>query len=154
MPLVQPGYQVYIEFWKNKIIPNLDIKYVIKDSFAVMRAADFALATSGTATLELMLHKLPMVVAYKTDWLTYHIVKHLVHAKYIALPNLLADAPLVPELIQKSANPQQLAATLLALIENVDLQYRQIERFNELHKLLAQSASVTAAKAVSDLLYP
>lgn len=154
MPLVQPAYETYVEFWKNKIIPEAQIKYVIKDSHAAMRAADFALVTSGTATLEVMLHKIPMIVAYKTDWLTYQIVKRLVHVKYISLPNLLADAPLVEEYIQKDADPNVLSAALLALIDNVELQYTQIEEFNKLHKLLAQDAALTAAKAISDMLYP
>lgn len=57
MPLVQPAYQEYVEFWKNKLALGLVIQYVIADSYKVMRAADFAIVTSGTATLELMLHK-------------------------------------------------------------------------------------------------
>lgn len=153
MPLVQPAYEIYVEFWRNKIIPDVEIKYVIKNSFAAMRAADFALVTSGTATLEVMLHKIPMVVAYKTDWLSYHIAKRMVKVKYISLPNLLADAPIVTEFIQMDARPHLLAITLLALIDNVDLQYRQIDKFNQLHKLLAQSATVTAARAVAGMLF-
>lgn len=152
MPLVQPAYEIYVEFWKKKIFPELEIKYVIKDSFAAMRAADFALVTSGTASLEMMLHKVPMIVAYKTDWLSYNLVKHLIKVKFIALPNLLADKMLVPEYIQKEATPEKLAMALLVLIENIELQYLQVEQFNRLHKLLAQSANVTAAKAVSGLL--
>lgn len=154
MPLVQPAYEQYIEFIKNKIAPNLHITYVIKDSHAVMRAADFALVTSGTATLEVMLHKIPMLVAYKTDWLTYKIVKRLIKVKYIALPNLLADKLLVPEYIQYAAEPEQLANGLLALIDQPDLQFRQVDAFNELHKILQQDASLVAAKAISGLLYP
>lgn len=154
MPLVQPAYEQYIEFIKNKIAPNLHITYVIKDSHAVMRAADFALATSGTATLELMLHKIPMLVAYKTDWLTYKIVKRLIRVKYIALPNLLADKLLVPEYIQYATDPEQLASGLLALIDQPDLQLRQVDAFNQLHKILQQDASLVAAKAISGLLYP
>ncbi|HSX19938.1 MAG TPA: lipid-A-disaccharide synthase [Gammaproteobacteria bacterium] len=154
VPLVQAAYQTFIEFWKNKLAPELEIKYVVKDSFAVMRAADVALVTSGTATLEVMLHKIPMVVAYKTDWLTYQVGKRLIKTKYIALPNLLADDPVVPELIQNAATPQQLADALLALMDNVSIQYKQVEKFNELHKILEQDASFKAAAAITELLYP
>lgn len=154
MPLVQSAYETYVEFWKQKIIPDLDLKYVHKDSFAVMRAADFALVTSGTATLEVMLHKIPMIVAYKTDWFTYQIVKRLIQVKYIALPNLLADAALVPEYIQYDAKAKLLASGLLALIENYSLQCKQVDEFNRLHKILACNASSTAARAVTSLLYP
>jgi lipid-A-disaccharide synthase len=154
MPLVQPAYHQYIEFLKNKIDPELQIKYVVKNSYAVMRAADFALVTSGTATLEVMLHKIPMIVAYKTDWLTYQIVKRLIKVKYISLPNLLANAPLVQEIIQNDLTPQTLANSLLALIDNHDLQSKQLETFNRLHKQLEQNSSVVAAKAISALIYP
>lgn len=150
MPLVQKSYKDYVEFYKNKIAPDLPLQYVVADSHAVMRAADFAIVTSGTATLELMLHKVPMIVAYKTDWLTYNIVKLLIKAKYIALPNLLADAPLVTEYIQNEATAQNISAKLLELINNRDLQQQQIIQFNKSHKILAQNASATAAKAICD----
>lgn len=153
IPLVQPAYETYIEFWRKKISPELEIKYVYKDSFAAMRAADFALVTSGTATLEVMLHKIPMLVAYKTDWFTYQIVKRLIQVKYIALPNLLANAALVPEYIQHNAKAELLANGLSELIESYSLQSKQIDEFNKLHKILALNASATAAKAISGLLY-
>ncbi len=153
MPLVQSAYQQYIEFWKNKLAPELTIQYVVADSYKVMSAADFAIVTSGTATLEMMLHKVPMLVAYKTDRITYTIVKRLVKTKYIALPNLLADAPLVSEFIQKQANPETLATALLELINNNELQNKQITEFNRIHKELAQNASVVAAKAISEMIY-
>lgn len=153
MPLVQHAYVEYVEFLRNKLAPELIIKYVIGDSYKVMSAADFALVTSGTATLEMMLHKVPMLVAYKTDWITYQIVKRLVKTKYIALPNLLADAPLVSEFIQGQANPMQLATTLLELINDNELQNKQVTEFNRLHKDLAQDASLVAAKAISEMIY-
>ncbi len=153
MPLVQAAYQEYVEFWRNKLAPELIIEYVIADSYKAMRAADFALVTSGTATLEVMLHKVPMIVAYKTDWITYQIVKRLIKTKYIALPNLLADSALVSEFIQNQANYKQLAEALLALIANNELQYTQIAEFNKLHKELAQNASFVAAGAISGMIY-
>lgn len=154
IPLVQPAYQEYVEFFKNKIAPELPIQYIIGDSYRVMRAADFAMVTSGTATLEIMLHKIPMIVAYRSDWITYHIVKHLIKTKYISLPNLLADAAIVSEYIQYNATAENLSKGLLELIQNKDLALKQVAKFNELHKLLAQNASATAANAVCDILYP
>ncbi len=94
-----------------------------------------------------------MLVAYKTDWLTYQIAKRMVKVKYISLPNLLADIELVHEYIQKDANPEALAKGLLELIENAELQNKQTRRFTDLHKILQQGASASAAKAVDDMLY-
>ncbi len=152
IPLVQPAYEAYVEFWKQKIIPDLNIKYVIEDSYAALRAADFALVTSGTATLEVMLHKVPMLVAFKTNLVTYEIVKRLIKVKYIALPNLIANYALVPEYIQKAANPKALAAGLLELMNNPTLQYKQTSKFNELHKSLQNGASQTALDAINKLV--
>jgi len=152
IPLAYAGHQEYIEHWKQKIIPDVDLQYVLRDSHAVMRAADFALVTSGTATLEMMLHKKPMIVAYKTNWFTYKIVKSLIKVKYIALPNLLADSLIIPEYIQRAANSKNLAAALLALIDSKELQTIQTSKFTELHKTLQQGASQKAAAAIDDLL--
>jgi len=152
IPIVYIGHQIYIEHWKAKIIPNIDLKFVLADSYALMRAADFALVTSGTATLEMMLHKVPMIVAYKTNWLTYKIVKALIKVKYIALPNLLANSGVVPEFIQQTAKPKILAAALLELINSEAAKHAQIEKFKQLHQQLKRGGSQTAAGAIDNLL--
>ncbi len=152
MPLVREPYQEYVEFWKNKIVPSASIKFVIRDSFAVMRAADFAITTSGTATLELLLHKVPMLVAFKTNRPTYELVKRMVKVKHIALPNLLNDNEIVPEYIQQAANPKALSDGLLQLIDSAELQNKQLSAFTNLHKQLQQGASEKAADAICKLL--
>lgn len=152
MPLVYHGHQQYIEYWKKKIIPNIDIKFVIGDSYTVMREADFALVTSGTATLEVMLHKIPMIVAFKTNFFTYKIVKFLIKVKYIALPNLLSNKQVIPEYIQHAATPENLSRALVELISSLELQHNQINQFNKLHLQLKQSASEKAADAIMELL--
>jgi lipid-A-disaccharide synthase len=72
----------------------------------VMSAADVVVLASGTATLEAMLLKKPMVVVYKLHWLTYWIVRLLSSARYISLPNLLANQALVPELVQNEVTSE------------------------------------------------
>lgn len=152
IPLVYPAHQTYIEFWKEKIIPDIELKYVIADSYAVMRAADVALVTSGTATLEMMLHKTPMIVAFKTNRPTFELVKRLVKTKFIALPNLLDDSSVVPEYIQQAANAKDLAAGLLELLDSENLQQQQISKFMQMHKKLQRGAAHKAAVAISELL--
>lgn len=146
------GHAQYIEILAKKLAPNADIECVVADQHTVMAAADCALVTSGTATLELMLHKKPMLVAYKTNWVTYQIVKALIKIKYIALPNLIANKPLVTELIQASANPREIAKNLLKLIEDKTLRDSQIKVFIEQHKQLQQNANMQAVTAISELI--
>jgi lipid-A-disaccharide synthase len=118
----------------------------------VMAAADVVLLASGTAALEAMLLKRPMVVAYKLSPLTYWLAKRLVKVKNVSLPNLLANETLVPELIQHDATPEKLGQAVLSYLEDTSLNHRVNQRFNEIHQSLRQDASQQAATAVLDLI--
>ena len=78
-------------------------------SHQVMLACDVVLLASGTATFEAMLLQRPMVVVYQLNALTYHVAKRLIKVPYVALPNILANQPIVPELIQNAATPSAIA---------------------------------------------
>lgn len=118
-------------------------------SHEALAACDAVLIASGTATLEALLYKRPMVVAYRVAGLTYRILKRLVKSLYISLPNLLAGRLLVPELIQDAATPQALAATLSPLLDDGS---QQVEFFDAIHRALRQDASAQAAEAVLQLV--
>ncbi|MNO86350.1 Lipid-A-disaccharide synthase [compost metagenome] len=118
-------------------------------SHEALAACDAVLIASGTATLEALLYKRPMVVAYKLAPLTYRILSHLVKSPYFSLPNLLAGRALVPELIQDAATPEALAQTLLPLLDDSRV---QTDSFDAIHRTLRQNASEQAADAVLDLL--
>ena len=122
----------------------------------VMIAAEATLLASGTAALECMLCKSPMVVGYRMKPLTYFLAKRLVKSRYISLPNLLADEMLVPELIQQDCSAEKLAAALspyLATTESaVQNRHHLIQRFTALHQLIQCDADKQAAQAVIDLL--
>ena len=117
-----------------------------------MAAADAVLVTSGTATLEVMLHKKPMVVAYRMHPLTYFIAKRLIKVPYIALPNLLAQECLVSEFIQEKAQPEVMAKVLMNYLNpSFDLK-ALVKRFDDLHQVLKAGGSETAARAIDYLL--
>jgi len=152
MPLTQPAYQDFVEYWREKLTPELEIKYAIDASSLVMTAADIALVTSGTATLEMMLHKTPMVVAYKTSRVNYEIGKRMIKVSHISLPNIIAGDGVVPEFIQQDATPEQLSQAVLALLNSKELQHQQKEKFASMHQVLQQGASNKAANAVIEML--
>jgi lipid-A-disaccharide synthase len=117
-----------------------------------MAAADVVLLASGTAALEAMLLKKPMVVAYRLSALSYPLARLLVKVDSVSLPNLLAGEKLVPEFIQKAANPEQLSAAVLAFFEQPQRSAALRQRFSEIHKTLQQDASHSAAAAILELV--
>jgi lipid-A-disaccharide synthase len=137
---------------KQKVAPNLNIEIVDGNSRDVIARADAVLLASGTATLETMLLKKSMVVAYRMSPLTYFIAKKLIKTKFIALPNLLANKLLVPEFIQEQATVENLGNALLKCLVETRFIASLIEEFTELHKQMRCNASEQAAKVVLSLL--
>ncbi|MBI6551645.1 lipid-A-disaccharide synthase [Pseudomonas sp. LY-1] len=128
---------------------NLPLTLLDGQSHLALAACDAVLIASGTATLEALLYKRPMVVAYRLAPLTFWILKRMVKSPYISLPNLLAQRLLVPELLQDDATPAALAQTLLPLIDGGEEQTRG---FDEIHRTLRRDASNQAADAVLTLI--
>ena len=118
----------------------------------VLGAADAAMVASGTATLEAMLMKCPMVVAYKVDVLTYAIGKMLVKTDYLALANLVAGKGLVNERIQSEARVETLVDDMEKLLQEGGIREDMLDEFKKLHSALRLDASRTAANAVLSLL--
>jgi lipid-A-disaccharide synthase len=130
----------------------LPVTLVAGRSREVMAAADVVLLASGTATLEAMLLKKPMVVGYRLAALSYRIMSRLIKIPYIALPNLLAREQLVPELLQDEATPEKLCAAVLDQLENTGEREHVRAAFRDLHEQLRQGADEQAAIGISDLL--
>ena len=128
---------------------NLPLTLLDGQSHLALAACDAVLIASGTATLEALLYKRPMVVAYRLAPLTFWILKRMVKSPYISLPNLLAQRLLVPELLQDDATPEALAETLLPLIDGGEEQTRG---FDDIHRTLRRDASNQAADAVLTLI--
>ncbi|WP_431688304.1 lipid-A-disaccharide synthase [Hahella sp. NBU794] len=151
IPAANQARRVQIEQQLQSHGGRLPVTLIDQHSRECMMAADAILLASGTATLEAMLVKRPMVVAYKLATLSYWIMRRLLKAKYISLPNLLADRALVPELIQHDATPSKLGG---ALLKELDVERRRsLEgEFEGLHKLIRQNASVVAARAIAELI--
>ena len=131
---------------------KLSVTIVRGRSRDVMAASDVVLLASGTATLEAMLLKKPMVVGYRLSGFSYALLSKLVKVPHVALPNLLAKRQLVPELLQDDATAESLGAAVLERLENTKERVRLKEAFTDLHHTLRQGADEKAAQAISDLL--
>ena len=158
VPLINQKRRQQFEQIKQRVAPELDMILLDGNARAAMIAAEATLLASGTAALEAMLCKSPMVVGYRMKPFTYFLAKRLVKTQYISLPNLLADEMLVPELIQEDCNPTNLAEKLsLYLSEDksaVQNRHVLLQRFAELHQMIQCNADQQAAQAVIDLLEP
>ena len=131
---------------------DLPVRLVMGHSQQVMAAADVVLMASGTTTLEALLLKRPMVIAYKMAPLSYAIMSRLVRVTYVGLPNLLAGESLVPELLQDKAEPAQLGAEILNYLRSPKKVAALQDRYYAIHQQLRKDANVTAANAVAALL--
>jgi lipid-A-disaccharide synthase len=150
VPCINEARRLQIESLLRERAPELPVTVLLGHSREVMAASDAVVLASGTATLEAMLMKRPMVVAYRVSPITHWIMKRLLKAPFVALPNLLAGRELVPELIQDRATPENIGRALLDVLERQDS--GQIETFVQLHQQLKCSASERAANAVSEML--
>ena len=147
LPCASPQRREQIE----QLLQGRELPLTLLDgqSHVALAACNAVLIASGTATLEALLYKRPMVVAYRLAPLTYWILKRMVKSPYVSLPNLLAQRLLVPELLQDAATAEGLAQTLLPLLDNGDA---QTAGFDAIHRTLRRDASNQAAEAVLNLI--
>ncbi|MBP6626880.1 MAG: lipid-A-disaccharide synthase [Arenimonas sp.] len=123
-------------------------------SHALMVASDVVLLASGTAALEAMLAKRPMVVGYRISALTYRIVMGLglMKVNRYSLPNVLANEPIVPELMQDDCTPENLGEAVMQWFRQPEAREALLPRYVAIHEKLRRNASATAAEAVAQLM--
>lgn len=131
---------------------DLTVQLVDGQSQLCMAASDAVLMASGTTTLEAMLLKRPMVVAYKMARLSFAIISRLLKVPYVSLPNLLANKPLVPEFLQEQATAENLSNALLEILNAPNKVAAMQQSFAEIHADIRRDASRAAARAILELL--
>jgi len=141
----------------NEATRGLDVsraKLIPQKAREIMAAADVVLTASGTASLETLLTKRPMVVAYKMVPLTYWLLRRLGVSKlpYFSLPNLLAGRPLVPEFVQDQVRPDVLGPAVLGALDGSALKPGWYDAFTDIHRQLRCDASASAAREVLALV--
>ncbi|HTM63568.1 MAG TPA: lipid-A-disaccharide synthase [Gammaproteobacteria bacterium] len=137
----------------KRLTPELPLHIFTRRTHDVLAAADAVIVTSGTATLETMLLKKPMVIAYRMPWLTHQIAKIVVKSLYIGLPNLLANELLVPELIQQEANPENIARHIAEYLNSPEKTEQLQNRFAEIHKSLRQDAAESLSDSILSVMH-
>jgi len=136
----------YLEY-----IGEADVKFVSNKTYDLLSIAHAALVTSGTATLETALFKVPQVVCYKTSGLTYVLAKNFVKIKYISLVNLVMDKLMVTELIQDNCNTEVLIFELTKILEGKERQ-KMLANYQVLQqKLGGKGASENLANYILNL---
>ena len=151
IPCVRPDFVPLIER-AAEALPELDIRICQDDARQALTACDGAIAKSGTGTLEAMLLRRPMVVAYRLGAASHALARLLVRTDYVALPNLLAGRELVPERLQRQATAEKLADALLDELDKPALLAETQQAFSMLHLELRRDANERAADAVMELL--
>jgi lipid-A-disaccharide synthase len=154
VPLVNDRLRALFEAQLRRLAPDLPLTLVDGQSRTVIAAADCVLTASGTATLETLLLKRPMVVGYRVHPLTYSLVKGLglVKVPYVAMANLLAGRGLAPEFLQGRCRPDLLAPALLAFIEDPVRAAEIAAEYGRIHAGMRHNAARQAARAVLGLI--
>lgn len=101
----------------DRFLDGRNVRLLSNKTYDLLEHAHAALVTSGTATLETALFKVPEVVCYRGSWISYQIAKRIITLKYISLVNLIMDAPVVTELIQDDLNTANLKRELGKLLD-------------------------------------
>lgn len=152
---VYPEYQFVIAgapsqeiAFYNTFIKDASVKLLVNKTYDLLTMADAALVTSGTATLESALFKVPQVVCYKGSNISYQIAKRIIKLDYISLVNLILDRAAVTELIQHEFNTQRLKEELDSILEGTNRR-KLFEDYYELEqKLGGAGASEKTAKLI------
>ena len=124
------------------------------DTYNLLAAADVAIVTSGTATLEAALLGCPMVVAYRMSAFSYALARRLVKVPFIAMPNLLLGRAVVPELVQDQAVAPTIAREAAALLGDSTRRATMRDDFEEIRRLLVRPGAVDRAAALALELLP
>jgi lipid-A-disaccharide synthase len=151
VPASGPSREKQINTIIDSLVPDLPIRILNGRAQLAMACADVVLVNSGTATLEAMLLKRPMVMSYRLGDFTYAIVSRMTENDYFALPNILAGKELVAELIQDDATPENLSRELLMRLRK-PADKELLAAYTEIHLELRNNAAAKAAEAILSII--
>jgi lipid-A-disaccharide synthase len=143
----------------SQMAKSLEVEYFLvekEEKEAAFFASNFAVAKSGTNTVELSLYQIPMIVVYKLNFLTHFLVKRMVKINFANLVNLILNREVIPEMLQKKCEGEKIAAALEKLMSNKSEAQRQIDESKKALKLMGlgfvQNPSQKAAQEILRIL--
>ena len=152
-PMAGPKQRaLFTELVAGNGLADVPITLLDGDAHTAIAAADTVLVASGTATLEVALHKKPMVIAYKVVWASWQLMRHMGYLPWIGLPNILAREFVVPELLQDAATPQAMAEAIWRQLEDTQGRARLVQRFTDMHHSLLKNSAQESADAVMRII--
>ncbi len=132
-----------VNFIKGRIRnnPTKNIKLIKGKVDEILSSANIAIAASGTASLQIALHKKPMIIIYKGSWISYFIWKMVRLIPHVSLPNILLNENFVPEMLQHRATPNLLSEKACEMIKDKKYLQKIESKFKKLHKDLKRDTS-------------
>ena len=143
-----------MDMYKKIIGPSgLDIKIAESDAYNVVGSADFAIVTSGTATLETAIIGTPLVIVYKANLLTYLVYKFVATIPFLGIVNIIAGKEIAPEMLQYDATPENISSTVVSILSDPGKLKEMKEGLAGVKSSLgAPGARMRAAKAVLSVI--
>ncbi|WP_440937934.1 lipid-A-disaccharide synthase [Candidatus Pelagibacter sp.] len=141
------------DFIKNFIsknnIENVDVISDDKIKDLILSKSIFAISKSGTVSLEICSHKIPSIIIYKMNFMNFMIVKFLVKIRFANIINIINDKEIIPELIQKECNPDEIYKSVTYLLKNPDMMKEQIKQCQKtLDEIKSKTSSADEAANV------
>ena len=153
IPFSSPQSELLVKFYLEQAnIITGEQFMVVSDSHMALNASDFVITASGTATLEALFLRKPMVICYKMAPISFAIGSRMLKVPYIGLPNLLAGELLVPEYLQGAVNTQALFSEIDNFMSSFQSSSYSMKQFDRIHETLRGGASDKAAEAIQRLV--
>lgn len=131
---------------------QFEYKLFVNETRNTLKACDYAIAKSGTVSLEAALCKKPMLICYKVNKFTEWMLRRKIKIKYVGQPNIIAGKEIVKEFLQDGANAKSMSEFMLELYNNTQKRQNMINEFYQLHQKLKVNASIAGAEAILDLI--
>lgn len=128
------------------------VKVISGQNIDVMQVCDAIIAASGTATLEIAIMGIPLVIIYKTSWLEYLIAKMVIKLPYIGLCNILMQKKIVQELLQNDATAPKIAYEINKILNNADYRQEMLDNLHEIKKVLENGERKEITQIIADLV--